>query len=247
MFELHENSHGYSVKPQPLTNAELERLTTALELFGDKRRMNLEQLDGFLSSLICCPDIVSPSEYLPAIWGGDIVLEEGFAAQPILKDFLSLIMRHWNVIVDTLDSGDVYLPLLIEDKDGISHGNDWANGFMRGMELRKEQWSALVNDEKNGGSLIPIFTLAHENNPDPKMRPYKEPVSAELREKLIVGAAAGMNRIYHYFEPQRLHGMDPLGSVTTFRRTTPKVGRNELCPCGSGKKFKHCCGKTTLH
>lgn len=30
-----------------------------------------------------------------------------------------------------------------------------------------------------------------------------------------------------------------------FRRETPKVGRNELCPCGSGKKFKKCCGKRT--
>lgn len=29
----------------------------------------------------------------------------------------------------------------------------------------------------------------------------------------------------------------------TFRRETPKVGRNEPCPCGSGKKFKKCCGK----
>ena len=29
----------------------------------------------------------------------------------------------------------------------------------------------------------------------------------------------------------------------TIVRTTPKVGRNELCPCGSGKKYKHCCGK----
>lgn len=27
-----------------------------------------------------------------------------------------------------------------------------------------------------------------------------------------------------------------------FRRETPKVGRNEPCPCGSGKKFKKCCG-----
>ncbi len=27
------------------------------------------------------------------------------------------------------------------------------------------------------------------------------------------------------------------------RRTAPKVGRNEPCPCGSGKKFKRCCGK----
>ncbi|MBR2151422.1 MAG: SEC-C domain-containing protein [Prevotella sp.] len=25
--------------------------------------------------------------------------------------------------------------------------------------------------------------------------------------------------------------------------TNKKVGRNDLCPCGSGKKFKHCCGK----
>ncbi|MEZ0574736.1 YchJ family protein [Halodesulfovibrio aestuarii] len=29
----------------------------------------------------------------------------------------------------------------------------------------------------------------------------------------------------------------------TYRRETPKVGRNEPCPCGSGKKFKKCCGK----
>jgi len=29
----------------------------------------------------------------------------------------------------------------------------------------------------------------------------------------------------------------------TFRRTEPKVGRNSPCPCGSGKKYKKCCGK----
>jgi len=29
----------------------------------------------------------------------------------------------------------------------------------------------------------------------------------------------------------------------TFVRNEPKVGRNEPCPCGSGKKFKQCCGK----
>ncbi|MYI88720.1 MAG: YecA family protein, partial [Gammaproteobacteria bacterium] len=30
--------------------------------------------------------------------------------------------------------------------------------------------------------------------------------------------------------------------VTTFVREERKVGRNELCPCGSGKKYKRCCG-----
>jgi SEC-C motif-containing protein len=29
----------------------------------------------------------------------------------------------------------------------------------------------------------------------------------------------------------------------TVVRATPKVGRNEPCPCGSGKKYKHCCGR----
>ena len=29
----------------------------------------------------------------------------------------------------------------------------------------------------------------------------------------------------------------------TYRREQPKVGRNDPCPCGSGKKYKNCCGK----
>ena len=34
-----------------------------------------------------------------------------------------------------------------------------------------------------------------------------------------------------------IHGQEP------FRREQPKVGRNEPCPCGSGKKYKQCCLK----
>ena len=30
---------------------------------------------------------------------------------------------------------------------------------------------------------------------------------------------------------------------TTVVNTEPKVGRNDPCPCGSGKKYKNCCGK----
>lgn len=28
-----------------------------------------------------------------------------------------------------------------------------------------------------------------------------------------------------------------------YKRTTPKIGRNDKCPCGSGKKYKNCCGR----
>jgi uncharacterized protein len=235
------------MKPQPLTDAEFDRLDEVLKRFGDKRAMNLEQLDGFFAALICGPNIVPPSEYLPKIWGDDMINEGVFSAQPMLEEFISLVTRHWNVISHTLRSGDVFTPLLLEDDHGVSHANNWASGFMCGMELRREDWAPLLDDEDHGGSLVPILALAHEHDPDPAMRPYKEPISAELREKLIVGTAAGVMAIYNYFEAQRLMPGLSMGDSITYRRGAPKVGRNDPCPCGSGKKFKHCCSNTTLH
>jgi uncharacterized protein len=123
-----------------------------------------------------------------------------------------------------------------------------------GQKASYVEWSCaeqtgavLLDDEKQGGCLVPIFALAHENDPDPEMRPYKRAISAEEREKLIVGAAAGVIGIYRYFEVQRVVEKQPPDHTTTFRRTVPKIGRNDPCPCGSGKKFKQCCGRTTLH
>ena len=114
------------------------------------------------------------------------------------------------------------------------------------MELRREDWASLLDDEENGGSLVPIFALAHEHDPDPELRSYEEPIGSELRERLIVGMAAGVMRIYRYFEEERSMTL-PTSESTTYRRLAPKVGRNDPCPCGSGKKYKHCCGKVTLH
>ena len=36
------------------------------------------------------------------------------------------------------------------------------------------------------------------------------------------------------------HDHDPT-PVVTYTRGAPKVGRNDVCPCGSGKKYKKCC------
>ena len=170
-----------------------------------------------------------------------------FETKPILEEFLSLMMKHWNATCHTLQSGDVFLPLLLNDETGVARANDWANGFVRGMEIHRDGWSALMDDEEQGGSLIPILALAHEHHADPAMRSYTEPISAEMRERLIAGAAAGVMAIYHYFEPDRLLEARARAAPRTFRRDAPKVGRNDRCPCGSGKKFKHCCGKATLH
>jgi uncharacterized protein len=102
-----------------------------------------------------------------------MINEDVFAAQPVLQQFLSLVARHKDAVAHTLQSGDVFTPVLLPDGKGVLPGNDWANGFVRGMNLRREDWVVLFDDENHGGSPVPILALAHEHDPDPEMRPYK--------------------------------------------------------------------------
>jgi uncharacterized protein YecA (UPF0149 family) len=47
--------------------------------------------------------------------------------------------------------------------------------------------------------------------------------------------------------PAEMLAEDPTlmpSKVETYHREEPRVGRNDPCPCGSGKKYKKCCGRT---
>jgi preprotein translocase subunit SecA len=44
-------------------------------------------------------------------------------------------------------------------------------------------------------------------------------------------------------EAASYEGQLPEEKASTYKREAPKVGRNDPCPCGSGKKYKKCCGK----
>ena len=61
------------------------------------------------------------------------------------------------------------------------------------------------------------------------------------REALPSKLAAIIAAIYRFRLPSY---REPVGerAVATVQRQHPKVGRNDPCPCGSGKKFKKCCG-----
>jgi uncharacterized protein len=95
--------------------------------------MSLEELDGFFSASIAGPESVMPSEYNREVFGGEMSEACEFGSLDEAKEILGLMMRHWNTIAGTLLKGDVYVPLLIQDENGVAHGNDWAHGFMRGM------------------------------------------------------------------------------------------------------------------
>jgi uncharacterized protein len=229
---------------EPLTDAELDRLGDFLEGCKGGVAMNVEELDGFFAALIAGPETVMPSEYYPEVFGGEMSDACEFGSLEEANEILGLLMRHWNTIAGELVKGEVYVPLLLEDEVGTAHGNDWARGFMRGMDMRHNGWAELVEDEAHGECLLPMMMLNYEHDEDPEMRP--EPISPEQREKIIVHMAAGLVGAYRDFRQSR-EDHEGTAFKSKPRRTASKVGRNEACPCGSGKKYKKCCGGVTVN
>lgn len=218
----------------PLTEQELDRLHDVLE--AGPAAQNLEAMDGYFTALICGPVFVSPNEALQQVLGDEFVLDDNEQA----GELIGLMMQHWNWIAAelqrTLVEPHVYLPVLQEDDTGVVRGNDWAQGFMRGVQARPGSWNELLNSEEEGGSLVPMMMLVHEHDPDPEMR--APTIDGDKREDVIMTMIAGATRCYRYYEPARRAGA--IGNAP-LRRQAPKVGRNEPCPCGSGRKYKHCC------
>ena len=230
-------------KNEPLTETELDRLDEFLKSYKGGKAMNIEEIDGFFSALIAGPEIVMPSEYMPEVFGSETPETHAFSTLAEANEILELLMRHWNNIAGTLSKGEVYLPLLLEDENGVEHGNDWARGFIRGTRLRHDGWAELLADDDHGACMIPMLMIYHEHDEDPAMRP--KPIGPEQRQKVIGSMAAGLVGAYRYF---RQRGQ-PFESTlaTEARYASNKIGRNDPCPCGSGKKYKRCCGGATIH
>lgn len=235
-----------------LTDAELEELDSLLARVDGGRIPNTEALDGFLAALACCPDLIMPSEYLPVIQRGET--EDGDLDFENMREagrFMELVGQHWNHVNHQLSEEEVYLPLVLENERGDYGGNDWTKGFITGTHLRHEIWSEVIQGEENSGPMLPIMALTYENHPDPNMRPFKESIDDEKRQELMIVSAAGVMQMHAYFLQQRHDEGDEracLPETQPIIRSGPKVGRNEPCPCGAGKKYKRCCGSgRTLH
>ncbi len=232
------------VSAEPLTEAEYDRLEMLLDMGAEQGAMTLEEMHGFFAALICGPEVVAPSTYLNEVWGGE---EAPFGSIEELREFLDLTMRQWNSIAEKLLSPDqVYMALLwTEEGEKLPRGNEWAEGFMRGIELCHDAWQEIFADDERFAMLLPVLALAHEHDPDPEMRTWKTPPSDELRENAVIGLSVAAQKLYDYFRGRGAQRPRAGRSVT--RSAQPKIGRNDPCYCGSGNKYKRCCGAVTIH
>ncbi len=222
---------------KPLTDAELDRLEEFLAQCKSGSAMTVEELDGFFSALIAGPETVPPSEYLPEVFGSEGGEGGEFQNVEEANEILALLMRHWNSIVAELSAGEPHVPLLFEAEDGTVQGNDWAEGFMHGVTIHPGTWDEMMDSEETAAYLFPMLWFVHEHDPDETLRPV--PTTKEKRDDLIAYMALGLMKSYEFFRAHRQINVD--------RYHAPeKVGRNEPCPCGSGKKYKRCHGNVNV-
>jgi yecA family protein len=191
--------------------------------------MNLEELDGFFTALVAGPAFVPPSEYMKALWGSEDGEGPVYDSLEQAQFVTDLLMRHWNTIAMRLKARFPHAPLIfprpLEDR-----GRWWAQGFAMGLDLDHDAWLPLLSQEKAGHLLFVILSLIADEY-DEEIEEIAPEARAEILDMLpaiILGISLFRD------DPAALSRHAPAHST--------KVGRNQPCPCGSGRKYKKCCG-----
>lgn len=230
-----QQQQRFAVLPLPDDDDELERLNELLQQAGDTA-MSLPVLEGFFAALICAPNLVPPSRYMEVIWEGGPVFNDTAHA----SDTLQLMMAQWNRLAVQLreaKDGEWLDAWLIDDGD--VPGSEWALGFVSGMNFWVDGWEACFATPDAEMLLVPVMLLVETRQDLHKGVTPK--LNSEDLDDLVQAMLLQIPAIYRLLAPQRAGAAMPV--LQPQRRDHPKVGRNDPCPCGSGKKYKQCCGK----
>ena len=226
----------------PLDEDELAELDDALldrfdentePLPGDEGILEVSGLDGLLTAVVSAPVMIMPSHWIPAVWGD---YPPVFETDAEVQRIFSLMLRHLNGIAATLMTDpEEFEPMFeyrkVDDRE-FTIVDEWCEGYMRGVELALERGATL--DAAAEDLLVPIRAFTEAAG----WPGHDLPEPAE-REKLLQSIAPGVRALHAYWLERR---GDPVPAKDEpYRRSMPRVGRNDPCPCGSGKKFKKCC------
>lgn len=232
----------------PLSDEELDELAAFLmsDAISDETMM-LDTLDGFLTAIVSGPVTIMPGEWLPRVWGESERDEPAFKNHKQAERIIGLMMRHMNGIIWSLQHDpDTFDPMFDvasypDDRD-YTDAEMWAYGYMTGVELKRQYWQPFFDEPGNVDILRPIYLLGSDDVTDEERVLTETPEQRELLSEQIPASVAA---IYRYWLPYR-QAIAERTIATTYQRDHPKIGRNDPCPCGSGKKFKKCCGAPTV-
>lgn len=119
--------------------------------------MLLSELDGYLTAIAVSPEVILPEEWLPEIWDGEV---PPLALRPDTSWVAGAITAHLDTIRRVLtENPDGLDPIFVDDTDGSLLPEIWAEGFMRGVQLRRQDWTPLF--EAEGRRLAAVGTDRH--------------------------------------------------------------------------------------
>jgi uncharacterized protein len=188
--------------------------------------MSIEALDGFFSGLAAGPQPVPSAEYLPHIWSDSATRAKPDYDSAAQQEYVEhLLTRYADTIARRMAGNVAVEPFLFDDyADDIAR--DWASGFMLALSLRRRAWAPLMR-HRSAGRLIASIAALFQDDPEEALTP-------DLREALVETLPEIVLAIANFWR-DGAHGLaQPVRAQ--------KIGRNDPCPCGSGKKYKKCCG-----
>jgi uncharacterized protein len=210
--------------------------------------LNYHQLQGFLFAVTCSPEIIVPSEWMPLIFNEQ---EANYSSMDEAESITQALMVLYNDINAQVFEGSVRLPddITVADAvmDNIGEGaplGQWSIGYFMGHDWLVELWDQYTPDalSEELGSCMMILGLFS----DPKLADaFYQEIAASSSDSFeeYVGKMLGMfdNAMSEYAHLGRSIQTALVDQASQPVVSKPKVGRNEPCPCGSGKKYKKCC------
>lgn len=227
-------------KPKPPRH--LRQLEQELLALGEQA-MLLEELDGFIAGLLVCPDLIGPSEWLPVVWGTEDGDDPAFDNLDHLNRVLGLVMEHYNDVARTLiERPDRYGPLFaVDQRNDDILWELWIVGFEKAVKLRPAAWQKLlIADTETARAMSGLLTLADVDRRDARFSEQQlGALTAAAPDKIGPWVVALNEWRLANHAPTQVFRPPP---SSPFTAPPTKVGRNDPCPCGSGKKYKKCCG-----
>ena len=216
--------------------------------------LTYHELQGFLFTVVSAPELIQPSEWLPIIVAGEDV---DYASVEQAEAVIGQIMALYNTINAAVLDPPTLLPadcplrddVLANFEDGAPIAQ-WSRGFLHGHQWLEELWEETVPEELEEELDAMLMALGFFSS-----REMAEGFHAEATtgEQSFAAMADAIHRVLPTAVAQYAHMGRLIAEVLAEHDAEApepmhdaKVGRNAPCPCGSGKKYKKCCG-TTVH
>jgi uncharacterized protein len=226
------------MNPNPLTDADFDRLEELLEaevFAGDA--MRLDEVQAVIAAVVTSPQPIPPAVWLPEVLGQGVES----ADDPQVGEVVELLMRLNNDIAAALLADETISPMLYPlDEDCKEYDfSAWADAYIFGAGLGGD-WYELAGKHADDLSelLEPMFLLNGMLKEDAEKsgeRWFSPVEEARLVNDIQESLPVIVQTLYNFWRAKR-------GGMTV-QHEEPKSGRNDPCPCGSGKKYKQCCGR----